>query len=108
MNISTTCVALITIINYLTTEIICIPIALPQFRQQQQQQVSTDGFETGISAGISQTDADHDCFEAAVNGGVAANPEVGADAKFLGLSSGGIRCKQGNLKSILTLFSLVS
>ena len=101
MHIYTTCILTIfTIINYLSIEIICMPIALPQFTQQQG---STDGFETAISAGISQTDPDHDCFEAAVNGGVAANPEVGADLKFLGLSSGGIRCKQGNLIHILTL-----
>ena len=94
MIVHTISLVLIIIINYCSVEITCIPIALPQSTQQQNL-VSSDGFQTGISAGVSPTDPDYDCFEAAVNGEVAAKPDVGADFKFLGLSSGGIRCKQG-------------
>lgn len=84
----------ISIILCLTQRIICFPLEFPQFTRQIRQ-VNSDGFQTAISAGISETDPDHDCFEAAVNGGLAASPNVGADLKFAGISSGGVRCKQG-------------
>ena len=89
-----TSLVVMAILNFLYVEIECSPIAFPQFARQRRQ-TTNNGFETAITAGISGADGDDDCFEAAVNGGLAAKPDVGADLKFVGVNSGGIRCKQG-------------
>ena len=89
-----TSLVVMAILNFLYVEIECSPVAFPQFARQRRQ-TTNNGFETAITAGISGADGDDDCFEAAVNGGLAAKPDVGADLKFVGVNSGGIRCKQG-------------
>ena len=98
MNISIIALTTLVIFNYYTAEVFCIPIAHPQLTRLES---SNGGFETALSAGISPTDNDDDCVEAAVNAGVAANDQVGADFKLVGLNTGGIRCKQGKKKSFI-------
>ena len=98
---------MIAIFNCMNTEVNGIPVESLELSRQKRQ-ASDNDFETAITAGISPADGDDDCFEAAVNGGVAKKPDVGVDLKFFGLNSGGIRCKQGIpnvlLPSILQLF----
>ena len=91
-----TCIylSMIAIFNCMNTEVNGIPVESLQLSRQKRQ-ASDNDFETAITAGISPADGDDDCFEAAVNGGVAKKPDVGVDLKFFGLNSGGIRCKQG-------------
>ena len=83
MNMFINTLITLVLFDYYNTEVICMPIP----------QSDNGGFETAISAGI--TDNKDDCFEAAVNAGVAADEQVGADFKLVGLNSGGVRCKQG-------------
>ena len=84
----------IIVFGFMSNIIHCVPVTFPQFTQRQRQ-VNGDGYQTAITAGVIETDPNHDCFEAAVNGGLAARPDIGADLKFAGISSGGIRCKHG-------------
>ena len=86
--------SMIAIFSCMNTEVNGIPVESLQLSRQKRQ-ASDNDFETAITAGISPADGDDDCFEAAVNGGVAKKPDVGVDLKFFGLNSGGIRCKQG-------------
>ena len=105
-----TCIylSMIAIFNCMNTEVNGIPVESLELNRQKRQDGDND-FETAITAGISPADGDDDCFEAAVNGGVAKKPDKGVDLKFFGLNSGGIRCKQGIpsvlLPTILQLFS---
>ena len=104
-----TCIylSMIAIFNCMNTEVNGIPVESLELSRQKRQDGDND-FETAITAGISPADGDDDCFEAAVNGGVAKKPDKGVDLKFFGLNSGGIRCKQGIpsvlLPTILQLF----
>ena len=94
MKVLSVCSVVIAVFGFMSNIIHCVPIAYPQFTHPQRQ-VNGDRYQTAITAGVSETDPNHDCFEASVNGGLAARPDIGADLKFAGISSGGIRCKQG-------------